>query len=175
MYIIGINHKTAPIEIREKLPDTEIFCFYMDLRMFGMRFEELYREAQEKCGVNFIRGRLSEASENQDGSLVVKVEDTLAGKPLKMAVDLLILLVGFVPSEGTKKIGKMLNIRLGDIGFVKSMDEHTKTNVCSVPGVFATGTCLAPRAISTTMADARAAASTVASYLEGFNLEKRNY
>lgn len=80
------------IEIREMMPDTEVFCFYTDLRMSDRHFEEMYFEAQEKWGVQFIRGRLSEASENQDHTILIKVEDTLTGLPLKMNVDLLILL-----------------------------------------------------------------------------------
>ena len=43
------------IEIKELMPDAEIFCFYMDLRMFDRHFEEMYYEAQEKCGIQFIR------------------------------------------------------------------------------------------------------------------------
>ena len=71
------------IELKERIPDVEAFCFYMDLRMYGMHFETLYRDSQEKYGVNFIRGRLSEACENIDGTILIKVEDTLAGRPLK--------------------------------------------------------------------------------------------
>ncbi len=72
------------IEIREHLPESRVFCFYMDMRMGGAYYEELYREAQEVWGVNFIRGKVSEASEAIDKKVVVKVEDTLAGRPLKM-------------------------------------------------------------------------------------------
>jgi heterodisulfide reductase subunit A len=67
------------IEIKELLPEVSVFCFYMDMRMGGAMYEELYRESQEKWGVNFIRGKVSEASENIDSRLVIKVEDTLAG------------------------------------------------------------------------------------------------
>ena len=35
------------IEVREMLPEAEILCFYMDMRMFGPGYEEMYREAQE--------------------------------------------------------------------------------------------------------------------------------
>ena len=83
------------LELKERLPDTEIYCFYMDLRMYERYFEDLYLEAQQKWGVNFIRGRLSEACENPDGTILVKVEDTLAGKPLKMSLDLMVLLGWF--------------------------------------------------------------------------------
>ena len=161
------------IEIKEKFPQSEVYCFYMDMRMYGVNFEELYKEAQEKWEFYFIRGRLSEACENADGSIVVKVEDTLAGKPLKMTVDLLVLLVGFVPSEGTKKIGQMLNLELDSNRFLKPADEHTMTNVSSIPGIFLAGTCTSPRTITNTIMDARSAAATVASYLEGYDIEKR--
>ena len=66
------------IELKKRLPEAEIFCFYMDLRMYGKYFEELYREAQEKYDIQFIRGRLSEASEKIDKSLLIKSEDTLS-------------------------------------------------------------------------------------------------
>ena len=153
------------IEIKERLPEAEIFCFYMDLRMFGMRFESLYKEAQEKWGVNFIRGRLSEACENSDETIVVKVEDTLAGKPLKMTVDLLVLMVGFVPSEGSKKIGKLLDLQFNEFGFLNVADEHTMTNVANITGVFLAGAATGAKSITNTITDARAAAAKVACFL----------
>ncbi|HNW98801.1 MAG TPA: FAD-dependent oxidoreductase [Bacteroidales bacterium] len=161
------------IEIKEKNPDAEVFCFYMDMRMFGMHFESLYKQAQEKSGVNFIRGRLSEACENMDGSILVKVEDTLAGKPLRMSIDLLVLMVGMVPSEGTKKIGNMLGLNFGANGFLKSQDQHSLSVVSNVPGVFFTGCCVSPRTINNVFADSRSAAIMTASYIEGYPIEKR--
>ncbi|PKM92515.1 MAG: FAD-dependent oxidoreductase [Euryarchaeota archaeon HGW-Euryarchaeota-1] len=160
------------VEIKEKLPNTEVFCFYMDLRMFGRYYEEEYIGAQEK-GVNFIRGRLSEACENLDESIVIKVEDTLTGSPLKMNVDILVLLIGFVPSEGTKNICKMLNLELGIDNFIKTKDEHTMTNVSNIRGVFLAGACTGPKCITNTITDARAAAAKVASFLKDYDIEGR--
>ncbi|MBI4648295.1 MAG: CoB--CoM heterodisulfide reductase iron-sulfur subunit A family protein [Bacteroidia bacterium] len=161
------------IELKEKLSDVKIFCFYMDMRMYGMHFEALYKEAQEKWGVQFIRGRVSEACENSDGSILVKVEDTLAGRPMRLTVDMLVLMVGFVPSEGTKKIGNMLNLEFGPNRFFKTRDQHVLTNVSNVKGVFFAGACTAPKEITHAITDARAAASTIASYLEQNSVEKR--
>ncbi|MPL97763.1 Ferredoxin--NADP reductase [bioreactor metagenome] len=161
------------IEIHEVIPDAEVFCFYMDLRMFGMHFEELYKDAQEKHGVQFIRGRLSEAAEAQDGSVVVKVEDTLSGRPLKMSVDLLILLVGFVPSEGTTKMGKLFGVPFNDNRFLHGADEHTGTGMTKSNGVFLAGTCTAPRTITNSILDARSTAMRVAGYLNDWKTEKR--
>ncbi|OFX41438.1 MAG: hypothetical protein A2X08_02160 [Bacteroidetes bacterium GWA2_32_17] len=161
------------VEIKNHIPQSEVFCFYMDMRMFGMHFEFMYKEAQEKYGVNFIRGRLSEACENMDGSIVVKVEDTLAGRPLRMSLDLLVLMVGFVPSAGSNEVGKMLGLHLGPNKFFKTMDQHTLTNVSNVEGVFYAGACTAPKTITNTITDARAAAATVASYLNEHPICKR--
>lgn len=82
------------IEVREILPECEVFCFYMDMRMFGPFYEELYRESQEKYNVNYIRGKVSEAALTINGRISVRVEDTLAARPLKMEVDMLVLMVG---------------------------------------------------------------------------------
>ena len=161
------------IELKESIPGVDVYCLYMDLRMFGMHFETLYKEAQEKHAVNFIRGRLSEACENQDSSIIVKVEDTLAGKPLRMTVDMLVLMVGMVPSAGTVNVGKMLGLKFGPNGFLKCTDQHTMGTITNIPGVFIAGTCAAPRPINNVFVDARAAAITASSYLEGYDIEKR--
>jgi heterodisulfide reductase subunit A2 len=153
------------MEVKEILPRAEVFCFYMDLRMFGLQFEDLYRESQEKWGVNFIRGRVSEAAENIDGTILIKVEDTLAGRPLKMKTDLLVLMVGFIPSSGTRNIGKILNLDFTPENFLKPQDEHLDTFSTNQPGVFITGTCKSPKTIADTFADARAAALKVQQYL----------
>lgn len=153
------------IEIRQKLPNAEIFCFYMDLRMYGKGFEELYREAQEKWGIQFVRGRLSEAGENMDGSLQIKSEDTLSGRPLKMNVDLIVLMTGMVPSESTTLMGKMLGIHLSEDGFIAHDDVHLANNVTNVPGIFTAGTVSSPMTITDTIADARSAALKIAEYI----------
>ena len=76
------------MELNKMIPGSSIFCFYIDLRMYSVEFESIYRNAQEKFGIQFIRGKVSEVSENRDGRLQVKAEDTLIGRPLKMEMDL---------------------------------------------------------------------------------------
>jgi heterodisulfide reductase subunit A len=154
------------IEIKEQLPETEVYCFYMDLRMFDRHFEELYLEAQQKWDIHFIRGRLSEAAENADHSIVLKVEDTLAGLPLKMNVDLLILLAGLTPSAETKPLASLLGLTRGADGFIDSLDEHILSNSTTVPGIFLAGTVKGPFSIQNTITDARAAAVQIENYLK---------
>ncbi|MFA6404010.1 MAG: FAD-dependent oxidoreductase [Salinivirgaceae bacterium] len=154
------------IQIKERLPETEVFCFYMDIRMFGPYYEELYREAQEKWGVVFIRGKLSEAGQNRDGSLSIKAEDTLAGKPLRMDADMLVLMAGMIPSEGSHKLASVLSIEQGQNRFFQPKDNHYQYNQSHNEGVFIAGTCVAPMNITDTIASARAVALKIDEYLK---------
>ncbi len=88
-------------------PACEVFCFYMDMRMYGPYYEELYRESQEAHNVNYIRGKVSEASVNINNRLVIKVEDTLAGRPLKMELDIMVLMVGMEMSKAGRNLQKL--------------------------------------------------------------------
>jgi heterodisulfide reductase subunit A2 len=163
------------IEIKQNIPDSEIFCFYMDLRLFDRYFEDIYYEAQTKYGINFIRGRLSEASEDLNGKIILKAEDTLHGKPVKLSVDLVILMAGKVSSKGTRELAQRLSIQLDDDLFIKSRDSHTMFNFTNEEGIFTAGTCTGPKTIQETIADARSAAMQTASYLrKNFPILKNN-
>jgi heterodisulfide reductase subunit A2 len=157
------------IEIQEQLPNVDIYCFYMDLRMYGEGFEELYRKAQEKHNVQFIRGRVSEVSENIDHSLQVKAEDTLSGRPLKMNVDLLVLLLGMEPGKGSVSIKNKLNLSTMESGFLEPADVHFARNISSVKGVFMAGTCICPMSVNDTLENARSAASEVHHYFQNMD------
>jgi heterodisulfide reductase subunit A len=153
------------IEIREHLPESKVFCFYMDMRMGGAMYEELYREAQEKWGVNFIRGKVSEAGEDINNKVLIKVEDTLAGRPLKMELDMLILMAGMEMSEGGRKIADIAELSTGGNRFFSVSDNHYGSNRSNLKGVFLAGACTAPMNITETISHARAAAVEVIDYL----------
>jgi heterodisulfide reductase subunit A len=154
------------IELKEHIPGAKVFCFYMDMRMGGAHYEELYREAQEVWGVNFIRGKVSEAGESIDNRLVIKVEDTLAGRPLKMEVDMLVLMAGMEMSEGGKKIAELSGLNTGENKFFAARDPHYGSNLSNINGVFYAGTCTAPMNTTDTISHARAAVSDVMDYLK---------
>jgi heterodisulfide reductase subunit A len=153
------------IELKKRLPHAEIYCFYMDLRMFGKYFEELYRTAQEKYDIQFIRGRVSEASEKIDQSILIKAEDTLSGRPLKMNVDLLVLLVGMEAGKGTTATASKCNLNCDDSGFLQTADSFLHSNLSSREGIFLAGSCTAPMSFNDTILHARSAALEVNAWL----------
>lgn len=144
------------IEVRKLLPQTEIYIFYMDLRMWGQGFEELYREAQEKYDIRFVRGRISEASVTFDNKIQIKSEDTLIGQPLKMTADLLVLMAGMEASAGTRMLGDKCGIA-GRYHFIASEGPHTNDNRTSVEGLFVAGSAKRPMSIRDAVTDAAAA------------------
>ena len=153
------------IEVKKQIPACEASVFYMDLRMWGQGFEEMYRTAQEKYGVSFVRGRISEAASTFDGRVQLKSEDTLMGLPLKMTTDLLVLMVGMEASCGTKALGKACDIS-GDYGFIRTVSPHLYDNDTGKPGLFAAGSCKRPMSVWDTVNDARAAALAIKEYVD---------
>ena len=154
------------IEIKEHLPGSDVFCFYMDMRMGGAHYEELYREAQENWSVNFIRGKVSEVSESISKKLVIKVEDTLAGRPLKMPLDMVVLMAGMEMSDGGKRIAELAGLNTGENRFFAAADHHYGNNRSNIRGMFYAGTCVAPMNITEAISHARAAVSEVMDYLD---------
>jgi heterodisulfide reductase subunit A len=154
------------IELRKLLPEVEAYVFYMDLRMWGGGFEEMYRAAQEQYDVRFVRGRISEAASTFDGKIQIKSEDTLVGLPLKMSADLLVLMVGMEPSEGTKKLTRQCNCA-DAYGFATTMNPHLRDNETAQPGLYVAGSCKRPMSINDTLTDARSAALRIVEYLRG--------
>jgi heterodisulfide reductase subunit A2 len=153
------------IELRQHFPDTEVYCFYMDLRMFGKNYEEMFQSAQEKYGIHFVRARLSEVNQNQDNTLQIKVEDTLTSRPMKMSLDYIILMSGIEPSPQNKQLSKLFGIPLDENGFFASHTALTGENQTSVNGVFLAGAATGPKTITETINDARSAALSIHQYL----------
>jgi len=135
------------------------------MRMGGAHYEELYREAQEKWGVSFIRGKVSEAGEALDKKIVIKVEDTLAGRPLKMELDMLVLMAGMEMSEGGKKLAEAAKLETGENRFFETADHHFGSNRSKTKGLFFAGTCTAPMNVTETISHARSAVAEVIEYL----------
>ena len=155
------------IELKEKFPNAEIYCFYMDLRLFGKKYEDFYINAQRDYGIHFIRGRVSEVSETIDGQVLVKAEDTLVGKPVKVRLDLLVLMAGIVCNRENQTLLKAVQLPVDDDGFFRSRDNIASITQSDRDGIFFAGTCTGPKTIPETIAEARSAALNVYNYLKG--------
>lgn len=154
------------IEMKEEFPDAEIYCFYMDLRLFGKKYEDFYINAQRDYGIHFIRGRVSEVCETIDGRVQVKAEDTLVGKPVKVKLDLLVLMAGIVCNKENQTLAHSLQMPVDDDGFFRSKDNILSISEADRDGIFYAGTCTGPKTVPETVAEARSAALNVYNYLK---------
>ena len=155
------------IEIKEHFPDAQIYCFYMDLRLFGKKYEDFYINAQQEYGVQFIRGRVSEVGETLDGHLQVKAEDTLSGKPLRAQLDLLVLMAGMVCNPEAAELARMARLEVDSDGFLRSADNISGIVGSNRPGIFYAGACTGTKTVPETLAEARSAALDIHRFIQG--------
>lgn len=153
------------VEMKQMFPDADIYTFYMDLRMFGPGYEDLYLRSQRDFDVKCVRGRVCEVSEDINGKLVIKAEDTLFGKPLKMTLDLLVLMCGMEKNQSVDRLQEMLGIKSNDDGFIKTESSYLGINKTENQGVFVAGCCTGPKTLPDTIAEARAVAVEVFNYI----------
>jgi heterodisulfide reductase subunit A len=148
--------------IKEKT-EADIYDFYIDMRCFGKGYEEFYHRLLHE-GTKFIRGRVSEITDipltpEEDGKLIIRVEDTLIGTVRRIPVDMVILATGLEPSLDHNEIAHIFNISCSQDMFF--LERHPKLAPVSTfsDGIFLAGTCQAPKDIPDTVAQAGAAAS----------------
>lgn len=154
------------IEVKQEIPDAEVYSFYMDMRMFGPGYEELYRQAQQQYNIHFVRGRISEASQTIDGRVQIKAEDTLTGRPLKMSVDMLVLIVGMRSNASNARFAAGAGLGVQPSGFLAPRDAFLHNVESGVDGIFYAGAVTAPKNIGESLSEAVVAADRAAEYLK---------
>lgn len=142
--------------IREKLPEAEIYIFYIDIRSPGI-LEDLYTEAKEDSKIHFHRGKVAKVFKNDESDkLVVEAEDTLSGMLKQTEVDLVVLATGMEPMA---KLNGFPDLALiDDNGFIRT----DKAN-CIIGCGVATG----PKEVSTTVQDATGAVMKAIHIIKG--------
>ncbi len=163
MYALKYSHL-----IKEKI-NAEVYQMYIDMRCFGKGYEEFYERVSEE-GVNFIRGKVAQVtdravSEEEKGKLIVVVEDTLLGRVVRVAVDMVILCPAMESQPDAEAVTRLFNINRSADGFF--LEKHPKLDpvATTTDGVFVVGCCQGPKDIPDTVAQASAAASRVLSMI----------
>ncbi len=138
--------------------DTEIYNFYIDMRCFGKGYEEFYKKVQAE-GVRMIRGKAGSITEDANGILTVKGEDTLSNRLIEIKVEMVILCTAMEPRPNAEEVMRKFGIGIGADGFFQ--EEHPKLAPVSTPtsGVFLAGACQGPKDIPDTVAQAKGAAA----------------
>ncbi len=157
MYSLKLAHL-----IKER-SGAEVYNFYIDMRTPGKGYEEFYTRILKE-GMHLIRGRVAEVTDwaavpEEEGKLVVQVEDTLVGAVRRIPLDMVVLAVGLEPQSDAESVRRTFNISCGTEGFFT--ERHPKLAPVSTftDGVFLAGACQGPKDIPDSVAQAGAAAA----------------
>ena len=150
---------------REHDPEVEVLFFGMDIRAVGKGFEEYRNRGGREAGIQYIRSRVAEITQNPDLSPVVWYENTRKREISHIPVDLVILATACEPSKGTKELAQIVGIETNEFGFFKT-DPFTQIDTTR-PGIFACGCAQGPMDIPESVAQASSTAARVAMVLTG--------
>ncbi|MDR0521357.1 MAG: CoB--CoM heterodisulfide reductase iron-sulfur subunit A family protein [Planctomycetaceae bacterium] len=145
---------------KHKVHHGEAHVFYMDIRSGGKKYDEFVRRAIEQDGAVYHRGRVSKITE-EDGKLIVRGADTLAGKPVTVEADMVVLAAAMCPTAGSEHLAQKLGVGYDEYGFLTESHPKLRPVETNSAGVFLCGACQAPKDIPEAVAQASAAAAKV--------------
>jgi len=140
--------------------DGQAYIFYMDIRVTGKGYEEFVQRAVEENGVLYLRGRVSKVFRDGD-KIKVWGADTLTGKRVEIAADLVVLGMAITPDARARELAEKLGIATDEHGFMAEIHPKLRPLETSVPGIFLAGVVQGPKDIQDSVAQASGAASKV--------------
>jgi heterodisulfide reductase subunit A len=154
------------------LPLADITLYYIDIRAFGKGYQEFLEQAKA-MGTYFVKGRVSQIEEQDDGNLAVHYEDIDNGGQIKQAQhDLVVLSVGLVPNLDALKLFPGGKLQVDEYSYVREVNGDLSPGKTSIDGVFVAGTASAAMDIPDTILHAGAAAAQAAAYVESIRRQR---
>ena len=128
--------------LREAIPDSQAFMFYIDLRTPG-KYEDFLTRVGSDERVSLIKGKVAAVEEDgKTKELIVEAEDVLAGKKIRLNVDLVVLACGMQPTNS-------LNVNRDKNGFIIFEQGN---------GIYSAGVAKKPQDVSSSVQEATGAA-----------------
>jgi heterodisulfide reductase subunit A len=145
---------------KHKVHDGQAYIFYMDIRSTGKGYEEFIQQGMEEEGILYLRGRVSRIFRDGDKVMVWGV-DTLTGKKVEVAADMVVLATAIVPQKESKDLARKLGVKTDDHGFLAEAERKLRTVDTNIEGIYIAGCAQGPKDIADAVAHANAAASKV--------------
>jgi heterodisulfide reductase subunit A len=149
---------------KEQVPDGQPYIFYMDIRSDCKGYEEFLQKTIEEKGLLYLRGRVSRVFQD-DGRVRVLGVDTLTGRMVEVAADMIVLATAMVPSQGVKDLAAKLRATVDRHGFLTEAHIKLYPVESSTKGIYLAGCGQGPKDISDTVSQASATASKIQALL----------
>jgi heterodisulfide reductase subunit A2 len=145
---------------KHRVHDGQPYVFYIDVRAGGKGYEEFINRAQQDEGVVYLRGKVSKIYRDGD-RVMVWGSDTLSGRKVEIAADLVVLALASQPPAGWAATAATTGLRADDAGFLLAAEGELDPVGTARPGMFVAGAASGPKDIPETVAQAGAAAAKV--------------
>lgn len=147
---------------KEHMKELDVAIFYMDIRAFGKDFDKYYEKSKNQYGVKFIKSKVSEITELEDGTL--KLRYVLENGEIKFKnFEMVVLSIGLEPRKNMRELAGKLDIQLNEYGFCKSNTFSPLTT--SREGIFVCGAMNGPKDIPESVMSASGAVAETTKYL----------
>ncbi len=143
----------------------QVYACYIDMRPNKKDYEEFYQRLLDE-GMLFIRGKVAEVTDvartpQEEGKLVVQVEDTLLRKQRRIPVDMVVLMGAIEPRRDARETGLKVGISCSMAGWF--IERHPKLDPIATmtEGIFIAGACQGPKDIPDSVGQGAAAAARI--------------
>lgn len=145
---------------QQQVPDGQAYVFYIDIRSAGKGYDEYVQQAMADHHVLYLRGKVSKIFRDGD-KVMVWGADTLSGRAVEVAADLVVLATPMVPSAGAVELGQRLRVSTDANGFFNEAHPKLRPVETLTAGIFVAGAGQGPKDIPETVAQASGAAAKV--------------
>ncbi len=153
-------------EIKSANPECYVSDVYIDMHAFGKGHEDFYRQSSQAKTLFLMydkenRPVIHRAGPKDDCEMLIEVHERLSGEHIEIPADLVVLMVGMEAREDSHEIAHLTNISQDKEGWFIESHPKLEPVATTTDGVFIAGTCVAPKDIPDTVAQARAAAARI--------------
>lgn len=145
---------------KERVPDGQAYVFYIDIRSAGKNYDEYVQRAMTDHHVLYIRGKVSKIWRDGEKVMVWGV-DTLCGRSLEVAADMVVLATPMSPDTISVELGQRLHISTDANGFFNEAHPKLRPVETLTAGIYLAGACQGPKDIPEAVAQASGAAAKV--------------
>lgn len=153
-------------EIKSANPDCYISDLYIDMHAFGKGHEDFYRRSSEAKTLFLMyekedRPVIHKADSKDNCEMLIEVNEKLSGELIEIPADLVVLMVGMEARDDSHEIARIVNISQDKDGWFIESHPKLEPVATTTDGIFIAGTCVAPKDIPDSVAQARAAAARI--------------
>jgi len=145
---------------KQRVPEGQAYVFYIDIRSAGKGYDEFVQRAMEDYHILYLRGKVSRVFQRGD-KVVVWGADTLAGRPVEVEADLVVLATPMLPSREAVSLAQTLRIQTNEYGFYSEAHPKLRPVESLTAGIYLAGVGQGPKDIPETVSQAGGAAAKV--------------